>query len=258
MRFFNKKFDAKQFTLYPIGDWHLGSRQCDFNFVTKVIGIIKDDPDGYWVGMGDFMENAIAGSKSDMYKQLLPPREQMDTIVDILTPIREKGLFLLAGNHEQRTTRVVGLNPEEYIATRLGVPFGGFSCLSVFDLLQAHAPRTFTCYFHHNYGGGTTFGGKINRAERLRRITPTADAIFSGHFHVTSRIPVSWYEAGLEHAINKNGYDYITGSALTWNESYAEEKPVAPSAVEHIYVKFVGNTSGSINTQQQVYGIITK
>lgn len=256
MQFYSRDFDAKQFTLWPLGDWHLGSRQCDIEFIRRVVELIRRDPNGYWVGMGDLMENAIVGSKSDVYLQAIPPKEQMDRIVELLAPIKAKGLFLIAGNHEARTMRQVGVLPEQYISIALGLPFKGYSCMATFSLMRAHRPHNFTCYFHHNYGGGYSTGGKVNRADCLRRIAPTADAAFSGHFHITSRIPVTWFEAGRQSVIRRVGYDYITGSALTWNDSYAEEKAKPASAVEFIKVTFAGSTNGGPDSRRQIYEVV--
>lgn len=257
MEFFRREIPDKLFTLYPLGDFHLGSKQCDVPFVRKVVAEIKDNPRALWVGMGDMMENAIIGSKSDVYTQVMPPREQMDAIADILEPVKKKGLFLIAGNHEQRTMRVAGIVPEAYIAARLGLPYLGFSAITVFVLTKALRPHSFSAYFHHNYGGGYSSGGKINRAEKLRLIAPTVDAIFSGHFHITSRIPVKWYEPGDVQAIEKIGYDYITGSALTWNGSYAEERGKQPAVREFIKITFVGSNTKKSDSRKQIYEVIT-
>ena len=256
MKFYHKKFKTKQMTLYPIGDWHFGSRQCNEDFIKQIVNEIKADDDAYWVGMGDFMENAVVGSKSDVYTQTLPPKEQMEHIVETLTPIKEKGLFMIAGNHESRTHRMVGLTPEQYIGIQLDVPYGGFSCLAVLQM-KSKAPNTFTCYFHHNYGGGFTHGGKVNRADALRKIVPTADAIFSGHFHITSRIPFTWYDAGKTRVKKYIGFNYITGSALEWDGSYAEEKAKPSATVEHIKIIFKGCTSGNKDNRKQIYEVIT-
>jgi hypothetical protein len=258
MEFYTRRFDKGHFNLYPLGDVHFGSAQCDIEFLKGVINEVKKDPDGYWIGMGDFIENAIVGSKSDVYTQTMPPREQINYICDILTPIKDKGLFLIAGNHEQRTMREVGLCPEEHMAVKLGIPFMGFSCLASFITDSTKTPHGFSCYFHHNYGGGYTPGGKVNRAEALRKITPTADAIFSGHFHTTSRMPVSWFDIGRGKVIKHTGYDYITGSCLTWNRSYAEEKGKPASSVEFIKIGFIGGTNGEMDNRQQTYQVITK
>jgi len=257
LKFFNREFPSKQIRLYPLSDWHLGSPQCSLEFIKKVLGQIKHDKEAYWVGMGDLMENALIGSKSDVYTQEIPPREQMDVICDLLTPIADKGLFLIAGNHEQRTMRVAGIIPEQYFSARLKLPYMGFSCMANFSMEKARAhSRSFNCYFHHNYGGGYTPGGKINQAHALRRIAPTVDAIFSGHSHVTSRLPFTWYECGIRQVHKKTGYDYITGSALMWDESYAEERGKPASTVEHIVVTFIGSTSGHGDSRKQIYEVI--
>ena len=263
MEFFTRQFKGKHFRIYPLGDWHYGSRPCHEAFIAQVVAEIKADPDAVWVGMGDFIENAIIGSKSDIYTQTVPPREQMDHIVDLLTPIKSKGLFIVGGNHEARTMRLVGIQPESYIAARLDLPFMGFSCYATLytraDQSGTHAGhwRGFACYFHHNTGGGVTPGGKVNAAEKLRLIAPTADAIFSAHTHTTARTPFTWYETGKASVIKKTGYDYTIGSALTWNGSYAEEKRCPPATVEHVKVTFIGGTSGKVDNRQQIYEIIS-
>jgi hypothetical protein len=257
MKFYSYDIPAKRFTLYPIGDWHWGSRQCDDGFIYQLVKEIKDNPEAKWVGMGDFIENAIIGSKSDIYLQTIPPKEQVDAIISILEPIKDKGLFLILGNHESRTMRAVGQQPEDIISYALRIPVAGYSACAVFDLKKAHTPRSFSCFFHHGAGGGYTQGGKINAAAKLRGIVPTADATFSGHTHTTSRVPVTWMEPGRGQILRKTGYDYITGSTLTWDESYAEEKGKKASTVEHIKVTFVGSSNGRYDNRQQIYEIIT-
>jgi hypothetical protein len=71
-------------------------------------------------------------------------------------------------------------------------------------------------------------------------------------------MPITWFEPGETQTIKKTGYDYITGSALTWDESYAEEKAKPASTVEFIKVTLVGGTCGKRDTRQQIYGVISK
>jgi len=256
VEFFKKRFNNKLFTLYPIGDTHIGSKNYNDEFFRQVIAEIKDNPDGYWVGMGDFLENALVGSKSDIYTQTMPPTEQAAYVCELLIPIKDKGLFLIAGNHEQRTMRLAGFIPEQLIAVRLGLPYLGFSSFAYFLLDGSKHGKSFVCYFHHNYGGGYTKGGKVNRADQLRRIAPTADAIFSGHFHITSRTPTTWFEAVRTGIVTKIGYDYITGSALEYKNSYAEERGKPAACLEFIKVTFKAGTNGHWDGREQIYEII--
>lgn len=250
MKFFSATFNTPSVRIYPLADWHYGSRQCDETLIKQIVNRIKDDPIGRWVGMADFMENAILGSKSDMYTQTVPPREQLQYIEDTLAPIRDKGLFLIAGNHELRTHRLVGMDPSELLAERLDIPFRGFSCLS-FLQLRSKTPRGFKCYFHHK-------GHKRTNFNALRLIAPDADAIFGAHVHDTSRTPVTWFDCSYNGIIRRFGCNYRVGSALTWDDSYAEEKAYPPATPEFICVEFVGATSGARDNRKQIYTVIKK
>ena len=259
MEFFKRKepFPKHYFTLYPLGDWHLGSQQCNLDFILQIISEIKDNPNAYWVGMGDLMENAIVGSKSDIYTQTMPPREQMDYIVELLRSIKEKGLFAVAGNHEGRTMKVVGIRPEQAIMKELGVPFLGFSVGAVFQLSNCKTPNSFNCYFHHSWGGGYMKGSKVNASEKLQQVVRTADAVFTAHTHIASRVQSTWYDFGRKKMIEKTTVSYIIGSALSYGDSYAEERGKPPASVEAIKVTFIGGTSGKYDNRVQKYEVIT-
>lgn len=258
MEFFKRAFPLSSLNLYPLGDWHFGSPQSDEKFIKMVVKHIAADPIGYWVGMGDLMENALISTPGDIYGQTMPPTDQMDHIVGLLKPIEKKGLFMISGNHEQRTMKLAGIIPEQYMSAMLHIPYLGYSAMAMLQLDRAHRSfRSFSAYFHHNYGGGSKSGAKVGAAEKLRLIAPTVDAIFSAHVHLTSRVAHKWFEPGELHAIERLGYDYQTGSALTWNKSYAEQKGMGPSVVEHICVTFNGGKSGT-NMKSQGYGVLNE
>jgi hypothetical protein len=236
MKFFSINLPLRAVNLYPIGDWHLGSRQSFPRFIKQVLDEIRDDPEARWVSMGDLLENAIIGSKSDVYLSTQNPEDQIEAVIKFLDPIKDKCLFTIPGNHSARTMRVAGIDPDKVIADRLGVPYARYSALASFFLAEAKTRAV--CYFHHSRGGGSTPGGKVNAASKLRLIVPSADAVFCGHSHTTNREPLTWFDAGRSGLIRRQGYNYIIGSALTWKESYAEEKGMRPAAVEQIMVRF--------------------
>jgi hypothetical protein len=257
MKFFTAKFNTPSIRLFPLGDTHYGSPQCDVDLFKQVIEQIRRDPIAYWVGMADFIENAIIGSKSDVYTQTMNPSDQIDGVVELLEPIKDKGLFVISGNHEMRSHRLVGINPAEMIADKLGLEFMGFSCLALLEM-RSRTPRGFKCYFHHNTGGGGSKGSKVNRLSALRLIVPDADAVFGAHVHDTARVPLSWYDCSYKNLIRREGCNYNIGSSLSWSGSYAEEKVYGPATPEFICVELVGATSGKEDNRKQIYSIIQK
>ena len=257
MKPFIKKFDSSYVDIYPIGDLHWGSQNCDTDFVQKVIDEVADNPEGRVVLMGDLCENALTNSKSDVYKQIMSPQKQVEEIAEVFMPIKDKILFAITGNHEERTFKTSGNDLTDNITMRLCVPYKGYSCLAKF-FVNSKTPNGFLCYFHHSWGGGYTHGGKVNASDKLRTIVPHADAIFNGHSHTTGRIPHTWYDLGKAEVLEKTGYNYITGSALTYSESYGEARGARPASCEFIKVRLKGASTGKRDNRQQVYSVITK
>jgi len=245
--------DLKAVNLYPIGDWHIGSRQSFPRFIKELVNRIAADPEARWVSMADLIENAVVGSKSDVYLAESNPEKQVEDVVELLAPIKDKCLFMIPGNHSARTMRLAGIDPDKVIADRLGVPFHRYSVLATMVMRKLPPTRRVTCYFHHGHGGGSTPGGKINATAKARLIAPNSDAVFVGHTHITSREPVTFFDAGTKGLMRRNVYNYTIGSALTYKESYAEEKMYRPATVEQIMVRF--ELRGDC-TFRQIYNII--
>ena len=84
MNFFKKTFPKDRFSIIPFGDIHLGSPQCNVKLAEHVVNVIKEEDETYTVLMGDLIENAVVGSKSDVYTSVVSPKEQIEWIVDIL------------------------------------------------------------------------------------------------------------------------------------------------------------------------------
>jgi hypothetical protein len=80
--------------------------------------------------------------------------------------------------------------------------------------------------------------------------------VCSSDLHTTGRIPIKWYEAGKGQILERLGYDYMIGSALTWNGSYAEEKAKRSAAEEHIAVTFSARDGHRGDNRRQYYRVI--
>ena len=258
MEFFEHTFNVdKYFTLYPIGDWHLGSAQSDVTFVKNHIQRIKKDPLGFAVLMGDLTENSIVGSAGNVYDQIKDPHSQLNEVVSLLSPIQDKILFGVESNHSSRTKRVAGLSIDRLICDAIHVPYG-ISFLAYFTAKSIKRKQSYgyECYFHHGASSGITKGAKVSAAVKLVSIVPCAEALFIGHTHLTSRIPeefkTSVSSAGNRHPVNRKRFIYSTGSALSYDGSYAEEKGYPPAVKEFISVDFYCPIHGS-SERQQVY-----
>jgi len=239
---------------------HWGSPNCNQDFVRRVVSEIKEDPDAKVFLMGDLMENALIGSLGDVYKQQDGPQLQVQKLVALLMPIRDKILGLTTGNHEERTAKRADLDPSQVICWGLNIPYMRYSCIARF-ILAGKAPKSFLCFFHHAAGGGSTKGGKVNAAAKLRLIVPHADAIFSAHTHITSATESSWYDlteghTGEPRVALRRGFDYIIGSSLEYDDSYADAKAMMPAVCSFIKVRFENNSTGKKDGRRQIYSVI--
>lgn len=98
--------------LYFIHDVHYGSELFDEKKWKAFKKMILDDENSVVGFVGDMMENAVPGSKSDMFTQKHPPSEQKEWVTEQFIDFAHKTIAVVPGNHENnRTTKVSGLYP---------------------------------------------------------------------------------------------------------------------------------------------------
>lgn len=189
----------------PIGDVHIGGKDCDKKLLDDCIDKIARDENHYWIGMGDFGEFINFRDKRFDSHELDPeiqaqdlcdlPKIQSDMIARRLLKIKDKCLGLLCGNHEE----TIRLRHEQDIHSNLcsamyerdnkwGIqsPLGydlGYSAIIRLRINRAGRSRTFPIYVHHGAGGGRKTGGKINRLEDVANTFPFCGMYLMGHVH---------------------------------------------------------------------------
>lgn len=107
---------GQPFNVYGLGDFHDGNCNHNTDALKKAVNIIRDDPDGYWVGMGDYIDAITHDDKKRFdpvtvcskyaikdLKNL--PYKQMESVFDAINPIQSKCIALLIGNHEETYTK---------------------------------------------------------------------------------------------------------------------------------------------------------
>jgi hypothetical protein len=114
---FRKKLKIGQsLNIYSLGDIHEGNCNSNHEALKKAVGIIRDDPDGYWVGMGDYIDaithddkkrfNPVTVSEKYKLSDLKDlPVKQMEFVFDVINSIQGKCIVLLCGNHEESYTK---------------------------------------------------------------------------------------------------------------------------------------------------------
>jgi len=119
--------------LFMFGDTHLGSKLCHLPGITKLIDMMESPYEGlapsrnFGIHMGDAIEAILIDDprfRPNTTKMPFP-MEQIDAFVKLFTPVKDKLITILAGNHELKLWRYGDLN--EIICNKLGVPKGTFT-----------------------------------------------------------------------------------------------------------------------------------
>lgn len=108
---FNTPHCLNGIELYFAHDIHKGSELHDEQKWKAFKNELLSADNRFVVFVGDCFENAIVGSKSDVYTQKFNPYEQKEWFTAELKELADKTIAVVSGNHCARTTKTVGLYP---------------------------------------------------------------------------------------------------------------------------------------------------
>ena len=187
-----------------VADLHIGDKNCDYNEIKNTINKIQNTPNLYCVLVGDLMNTAIAGGRSDVYSEELNPSEQLDKCVELFEPIKSKILAIVPGNHEERISRSVGFDVSAEFAKRLNLQDRYSATAALLFVKFGHscktcAPITYSFYICHGRGGGRKIGGKLNSLSEYAGIIDT-DVYIVGHTHLPAAFKQSSYRVTPQRA----------------------------------------------------------
>lgn len=196
----------------PIGDVHIGGRDCDKKLLEQCVEKIASEDNHYWLGMGDFGEFINYRDKrfdpSELDDELKIKdladlaKCQSDMIARRLLPIKDKCLGLLSGNHEE----TIRLRHDQDIHWNLcnamyspenkwGMQSANALDLGYSSIIRVRIFRSskeaggngggnpLFIYAHHGSGGGRKSGSKINRLEDAALTFPYCHIYVMGHVH---------------------------------------------------------------------------
>ena len=93
---------VKQVEIRVFSDWHIGDQNCDMKSINEQIKEVSERDNVFVILNGDLMNNATKTSISDTYSETCSPMEQVKLAVSLLTPIKDKILSIVTGNHDIR------------------------------------------------------------------------------------------------------------------------------------------------------------
>lgn len=197
--------DFPTLNLYPLGDVHIGSQECDLDLFARWVEMVKNDPYGKVVLIGDIMNMGLKNSKSNVYEEALSPMQQKELCYEMLNPIADKIIAGCSGNHEYRAVRDVGTNPlyDVFCRMRIEDRYRENACfLKVTVGKSGKNPNT--------YGVVLTHGKSKKKDLDWTYAVDGADVFISGHTHLGTHQPCGKIRMDLTHNVVRTvGYQHI-------------------------------------------------
>lgn len=138
-----------------------------------------------WVGTGDYGDAIIPTDPrfdfDSIDLNLKTPQEQYAEIERMFSPIADKCLGLLDGNHDILHWKKHEHNYVKELSANLNVPYLTISAYLRFFFQKFNV--NFDVYVHHGWTSSRTKGGVISRIYDLANIFPWADLYVMGHVH---------------------------------------------------------------------------
>lgn len=165
--------------IYPIADVHLGAKECQLEQFRAFLRRVQSETDSYICIVGDLLSNGTKDSLTNVYEELMPPSSQVDLAVELLTPVKDKILGGVGGNHEFRSVKAVDLDPLYQVFTLLRIP-ELYRQNMAFLRVSLKADNAST---HDTYALMLTHGKTANKRKQFSYAIEGVDAIITGHTH---------------------------------------------------------------------------
>lgn len=210
---------------------------------------ILEDPHAYVILGGDLVNNATKNSVSSIYEETMRPREQKKVMVEMLTPLRDRILCAVTGNHERRSMRDVDSDITYDIMTKLDLEHLYRTNVAFVKLqLGKNGHKTTSKYrptyvlcVTHGAGNGMLTGGNVNRIERFGYVLDGIDILITGHTHkpwVTQ--PAKIVFDPHNNKVSTKPFKVVSASSWLNYGGYAAQKMLNPTAHDNQIILLSG------------------
>jgi len=244
MKYLNSGYRGthEHITIYPIGDLQVGSPQYKEAVLKKQLAEIDKSPDNARIIlMGDMIDNNTKLSVgAGVFEQPLTPEQQIYRVVELLRPYTHLIDGVVTGNHEQRTYLTHGFDPTLLLCKLLDIEGKYLRYQGV--IKYAWNNRAYNVAVWHGAGGGG--GSSLNKLIKQRN-TVMADVYLMGHTHKLEATKLDYFVPDARSLkMQKVTQAFIvTGSTLDYEDSYAEEKGLSPSAMGFPKIHLSGHST---------------
>ena len=228
---------GKYTTVKFAGDFHWGSMACDEEMVKMTLDFCLDNNMPIFL-MGDLVDTGLKSSVgASMYQQSIHPQQQLEAMVDLLTPLAEAGLILgiHKGNHEARIEKDTGIDITKVMCRILGVKYLGSACWSLFKV----GKRNYKIYSMHGASGSRFLHTKLKAITDISH-SFSADLMAMGHVHEKAEAEqtVQFVDLKSKSIKERKKYLILTGHFINYDNSYAQDKGYPIGKKGSVNVKF--------------------
>jgi len=229
--------------LYTWSCFHGGTKHCAEKKIIEKVKQVKEDPYGWWIDLGDKGEFISpsdprwdTGVICDWVHQDNIAEDQSQWYMDMVSPILNKCVGLLWGNHEDAIRIHSHIDVHHNICKRLNVADLGNTAFVIFKFQRKNSleKHDIQAVFSHGAGWAITKGSKMNRLERFMNSYPRARVAAIGHMHdlITHTLPYLDVENG--RIVDRERVGAVAGCYFkTYSQgiraSYGEKKDYSPT-----------------------------
>lgn len=243
--------DIKEIKIIVIADAHIGDPLLDEKLLKETINYIKENDNVFCILNGDLMNTAIKSSVSDVYSETMSPMQQIEELVRLLEPIKNKILCATAGNHERRIEKETSIDIMNIAMKELGLGHrytnNAFYLYLYFGEKEQgrKAPMVYTLFSYHGNGGGRKSGGKLNRVVDMSN-TCIADVYIMSHVHEPIGTKKAIYLPDYPNkALTKKEMLFTISNSYLNYGGYASQYGYNPSSTSRIEIILNGKTRES-------------
>ena len=223
----SKHKDLDHLNIYPLGDVHIGSKEFNLELFKQWVNVVKNDPNGAVVIIGDIMNMGLRNSKSNVYEEVLSPMQQKELCYELLLPIADKIIGGCPGNHEYRAVKEVGTNPLYDVFCRLRIEdrYRENACFIKLDVGQLRGKAVV-------YGIVLTHGSTKTKDEKWTYGVDGCDVFISGHTHEAIHKPLSKIRMDLRNTnVKMVNYHHIVVVPFQCYGGYAIRSKYMPNSL---------------------------